>query len=83
MSMEVVTKAEQLRDFLEEPDSLEALGEAPEEFVERLKALVDDVHTEAENIEEKIDSAVSALDDAQSAISEIDEAKDDLENLKW
>ena len=83
MSMEVVTKAEQLRDFLEEPDSLEALGEAPEEFVERLKTLVDDVHPEAENIEEKIDSAVSALDDAQSAISEIDQAKDDLENLRW
>ena len=83
MSMDVVEKTEALRDFLEEPDSLEALGEAPEEFVERLKTLIEDACTEAENIEEKVDSAISALDDAQSAISEIDQAKDDLENLKW
>ena len=83
MSMDVVEKTEALRDFLEEPDSLEALGEAPEEFVERLKTLIEDACTEAENIEEKIDSAISALDNAQTSIGEIDDAKSDLENLRW
>ena len=83
MSMDVVEKTEALRDFLEEPDSLEALGEAPEEFVERLKTLIEDACTEAENIEEKVDSAISALDNAQTSIGEIDDAKSDLENLRW
>jgi len=82
MSMDVVDKTEALRDFLEEPDSLEALGEAPEEFVERLKTLIEDACTEADNVDEKIESAISALDNAQNAIGEIDDAKSDLENLR-
>jgi hypothetical protein len=82
MSMDVVDKTEALRDFLEEPDSLEALGEAPEEFVERLKTLIEDACTEAENVDEKMESAISALDDAQNAIGQIDDAKSDLENLR-
>jgi len=82
MSMDVVEKTEALRDFLEEPDSLEALGEAPEEFVERLKTLIEDACTEAENVDEKMESAISALDDAQNAIGQIDDAKSDLENLR-
>ena len=83
MSMDIVEKTEALTNFLEEPDSLEALNKAPKEFVERLKALIEDACTEAENIEEKIDSAISALDNAQTSIGEIDDAKSDLENLRW
>ena len=82
MSMDVVEKTDALRDFLEEPDSLEALGEAPKEFVERLKTLVEDACTEAENVDEKLDEAIGALDNAQNAIGEIDDAKSDLEYLR-
>ena len=82
MSMDVVEKTDALRDFLEEPDSLEALGEAPKEFVERLKTLVEDACTEADNVDEKIDDAIGALDNAQNAIGEIDDAKSDLEHLR-
>ena len=82
MSMDVVEKTNALRDFLEEPDSLEPLGEAPKEFVERLKTLVEDACTEAENVDEKLDEAIGALDNAQNAIGEIDDAKSDLEYLR-
>jgi ABC-type transporter Mla subunit MlaD len=82
MSMDVVEKTDALRDFLEEPDSLEALSEAPKEFVERLKTLVEDACTEADNVDEKIDDAIGALDNAQNAIGEIDDAKSDLEHLR-
>ena len=82
MSMDVVEKTNALRDFLEEPDSLETLGEAPKEFVERLKTLVEDACTEAENVDEKLDEAIGALDNAQNAIGEIDDAKSDLEQLR-
>ena len=82
MSMDVVEKTDALRDFLEEPDSLEALGEAPKEFVERLKTLIEDACTEAENVDEKLDEAIGALDNAQNAIGEIDDAKSDLEQLR-
>ena len=83
MSMDVVEKTDALTNFLEEPDSLEALNKAPKEFVERLKTLIEDACTEAENIEEKVDAAISALDSAQNAIGEIDDAKSDLENIRW
>jgi len=82
MSMDVVEKTNALRDFLEEPDSLETLGEAPKEFVERLKTLIEDACTEAENVDEKLDEAIGALDNAQNAIGEIDDAKSDLEYLR-
>ena len=82
MSMDVVEKTNELSNFLEEPDSLEALSEAPKEFVERLKTLVEDACTEADNVDEKIDDAIGALDNAQNAIGEIDDAKSDLEHLR-
>ena len=82
MSMDVVEKTNALRDFLEEPDSLETLGEAPKEFVERLKTLIEDACTEAENVGVKLDEAIGALDNAQNSIGEIDDAKSDLEYLR-
>ena len=82
MSMDVVEKTEALTNFLEERDSIDALNGTTQEFTERLKALIEDACTEAENIEEKIDSAISALDNAQTSIGEIDDAKSDLENLR-